>query len=450
MSISSLYDADTSPSFTLQLSDGSELIWKPYVSRLETVDGQRVPLSRIGHTYHDNQIFDEAFVISPDNPGRKFSNIKRIKIQLGLSCNYSCKYCLQSAERTITRCTRSLLEIENFVLKLKSAITDHAPDGADLIFEFWGGEPFLYWDTLKPLAESIRSVYKKANFIIITNGSLFTEERVDWLIDQNFQIGISHDGPGQHLRGPDPLDSPESLRLIKKLYTALAHKGQLAFSVVLTLNNYSFNDIINYLKEKLDTDDVDIVTEGFPLVLDDTSRHLSQTVSDDIYQNIRHAMRDELKNDDVVLQNKKMHMYLTNFYSFLITNKPALTSNLFCPATYLNVISIDLDGNILTCHNFNIDHDHKAGHIDDIDNVRVRNLLHWAHRPECRTCPVVLTCSGACPVIGDPGIRKLTCDNHFLFHAIIFAIAIYNITGHELVSIEGDQIRYPEISKFDY
>ena len=36
----------------------------------------------------------------------------------------------------------------------------------------------------------------------------------DSLDDMEFSVGISHDGPGQHVRGPDPLDDPEKRALI--------------------------------------------------------------------------------------------------------------------------------------------------------------------------------------------------------------------------------------------
>jgi hypothetical protein len=86
--------------------------------------------------------------------------------------------------------------------------------------EFWGGEPFVYWKTLKPLAEGVRTLYPKARFNIITNGSLFDQEKIDWLYNLGFGVGISHDGPAYEAgRGADPLLEPEQRRWIRYAYT---------------------------------------------------------------------------------------------------------------------------------------------------------------------------------------------------------------------------------------
>lgn len=42
-----------------------------------------------------NRQWEVAKVTSPENPLGKTKKIKTLKIQLGLSCNYSCEYCSQ-------------------------------------------------------------------------------------------------------------------------------------------------------------------------------------------------------------------------------------------------------------------------------------------------------------------------------------------------------------------
>jgi len=81
--------------------------------------------------------FGNATVVSIDQPGRK-SNIRTLKVSLGLSCNYECNYCSQ---RFVPHAESSNPgDIEPFVMQLTGALTE-APQR----IEFWGGEPFVYW-----------------------------------------------------------------------------------------------------------------------------------------------------------------------------------------------------------------------------------------------------------------------------------------------------------------
>ncbi|MFV1309892.1 radical SAM protein, partial [Klebsiella pneumoniae] len=127
-----------------------------------------------------------------------------IKIQLGLSCNFECEYCSQ---RFVPRAEETNPDyVDDFVNNMDSW---YKGDG-DAEFEFWGGEPFVYWKTFKPLAERIKDKYPNSKLSVITNGSLLDKEKNEWLDTLGFQVSISHDGPGQWVRGPDPLDDPES------------------------------------------------------------------------------------------------------------------------------------------------------------------------------------------------------------------------------------------------
>jgi uncharacterized protein len=46
---------------------------------------------------------------------------------------------------------------------------------------------------------------EKQKLSVITNGSILSDEIIDWLMMLDFAVAISHDGPGQSVRGPDPV-----------------------------------------------------------------------------------------------------------------------------------------------------------------------------------------------------------------------------------------------------
>jgi len=187
-------------------------------------DGQKVLL------HYDNQLstltwqdgtpvvpvqpgsFRDATVVSVNQPGRK-GQVRILKISLGLSCNYECSYCNQ---RFVPHADASNPDdIEPFIAQLTDALIE-PPER----IEFWGGEPLVYWKTLKPLAERLRDLYPDAQFSVITNGSLLDADKNEWFDRMGFSVGLSHDGPGQSTRGPDPLVDPEKYAAIMDLYAA--------------------------------------------------------------------------------------------------------------------------------------------------------------------------------------------------------------------------------------
>ena len=142
--------------------------------------------------------------VSCDHPVTKQRFAARsVKVQLGMACNYRCGYCRQEDCDSLHSGTPS--DVTPLVDSFKSWLPT---DDRGVRFDIRGGEPFVYWKTLKPFVEQARTVYPKCRIHISTNGSLLDREKADWLIRHHVHTSISHDGPGQWLRGDDPLDNP--------------------------------------------------------------------------------------------------------------------------------------------------------------------------------------------------------------------------------------------------
>jgi len=176
-----------------------------------------------------------ATKFSKYQPLHKSKNIELLKIQMGLGCNYTCDYCSQKfVERAEST---SHKDIDSFLHKLE---TLEFSEERGLKVEFWGGEPLVYWKTLKPLAEALREKLPYAKFSMITNGSILTDDIIDWLMMMDFSVSISHDGPGQSVRGPDPFDDPEKKKTILGFYRMMNRlKKGISFNSMLSKNNQS-------------------------------------------------------------------------------------------------------------------------------------------------------------------------------------------------------------------
>jgi His-Xaa-Ser system radical SAM maturase HxsB len=109
-------------------------------------------------------------------------------------CNHGCQYCHSSIvgmDRTDTD-----MSIETAERAVDLAFQTTSPG---LTIEFQGGEPMANWETLQHVVEYARQKNALANkalsFALVTNLSLMTEDKLDYLLDRKVQICTSLDGP---------------------------------------------------------------------------------------------------------------------------------------------------------------------------------------------------------------------------------------------------------------
>ena len=89
-----------------------------------------------------------------------------------------------------------------------------------------------------------------------------TPEIVEWLDALGATVGISHDGPGQSARGPDPLDNRLQRRHLLALYDRLLPQGRVSFNVVLTDTNHDLRAIADWFAAKLEGRARSLTVEG--------------------------------------------------------------------------------------------------------------------------------------------------------------------------------------------
>ena len=406
-------------------------------------DGQKVLL------HYDNQLstltwqdgtpvvpvqpgsFRDATVVSVNQPGRK-GQVRILKISLGLSCNYECSYCSQ---RFVPHAESSNpADIEPFVSQLMDAMIE-PPER----IEFWGGEPFVYWKTLKPLTERLRQLYPQASFNIITNGSLLDVEKNEWLDRMGFGVGLSHDGPGYHARGADPLDDPEKRAAIMDLYARLHPQGRISVNAMLHADNRSRAHVQAWLHERFGLD-VRIGEGSFIDPYDDGGLASTfQTPADHI--SFRAMAYKELRLGTAasfsIGQQKIM-----DFVQSIRTARPASALGQKCGMDKADNIAVDLHGNVLTCQNVSAAatapncQPHGIGHLSNLQAVKMRTSTHWSKRKDCASCPVLQLCKGSCMFL-EGKLWDAGCDAAYSDNVPFLAAAIEYLTGCIPYYIEG-------------
>lgn len=372
-----------------------------------------------------------AETVSPATPtGKRAPRI--LKISLGLSCNYECEYCSQ---RFVPRADETNPDdIENFLSGLDSWVTEK-PERV----EFWGGEPLVYIKTLRPLAEAIRAKWPDVKFVMITNGSILTKEINEWLDRLGFNIGLSHDGPGQHVRGPDPLADPEKKAAIIDLYRRLAPTGRMSINTMMNRHNTSRAAVQKFFIQLTGDPDVRIGEGGIVDAYDEGG--MATSLQPHEFAAYRNQAFAELRSG-TAKSFGNITDKVASFVNSLRTRRPLSSVGQRCGMDKSEAIAVDLRGNVLTCQNVSAvgvapnGNSHKIGHVSELDKVALTTATHHSHRDECPKCPVVQICQGACMFL-EGTLWERTCDNAYSDAIPILAAGIEFLTGMVPIHIKG-------------
>ena len=389
---------------------------------------------------HDFKNHKQPHKTSAETPAGK-KDIKTLKIQLGLSCNYSCEYCNQ---RFVPHADESNLKyIDKFLANLDLWLPE-APGE----IEFWGGEPLVYYKTLKPLATEIRKKYPKASFTMITNASLLTDEIIDWIEEMEFGIGMSHDGPGQNVRGPDPLENPEQKKLIMKLFARLFPKGKISFNSMVHRENLDRAKIQEFFENLLGKETMFNIGEGSFIDPYDEGGLANTLKGVEEHLAFRRVSMDALRTGRAN-RFTVTHERLTDWLDSWGNLRPSNMVGQKCGMDDESKIAVDLRGNVLTCQNVTTaatapnGNQHVIGHVSKLDEVKLNTATHWSFRDKCNNCPMLQVCKGSCMFLQGE-MFDVACDNAYSDHLPFFATAFEMATGALPIGVVGLGYDLPE------
>jgi uncharacterized protein len=415
------------------------------------LDDQRNPV--IKSTNRNNQIIDYTS-FSPDEPLRKSNYVNKLKIQLGLSCNYSCEYCSQRfVERTDET---NFNDVDHFMKLLDNLVFD---ERTGLKIEFWGGEPFVYWKTLKPLVEALKFKFaywnNKPRYSIITNGSILSDEIIEWLLDNMTSMAISHDGPGQHVRGPDPFDDHDQKARILKLYKTVRagtrNLRSMSFNSMINRSNPSRKAVREWFIELTGDHNISLGEGGFIDAYDEGGIGMSLLTKADHFEYRKLAFKEiyecpQEENFGWQTIVSKLNKFVSDVGNN--TSWQGLTQK--CGMDDANTIAVDLRGNVITCQNVSAasinenGHTHLGGNLTDMSAVEIKAATHWSKRNECSGCPVLHLCQGSC-MFASGEYWTHSCNNAYSDNISLFASAFEKLTGHIPVYIDAEHL--PDMRK---
>jgi uncharacterized protein len=401
--------------------------YNPHTSELTNEDGSPVISDS------SEALFETVRPISPHEPGRKSRAPSTLKIQLGLRCNYACSYCNQSGEVDAATVTRTA-DADEFLARLGGWL-----EGKPARIEFWGGEPFLYLAKLKRLVPALRARFPEAEFLIVTNGSLIDEEIIEFIERHDILIAVSHDGPGQHLRGPDPFDDPEKARWLAELWRRRP-RGRVMFTVVFTAANCDVGATYEWFARKLGDPNVALDTGGAVSVYGADTLKGSGRFTPQQYRLLHRSMVTAFENG-TAMRYAQLVEATREFVDSLDARRPSSALGQKCGMEREDQLAVDLSGQVMTCQNTGARGKHGIGSVADFEAIRLDTAWHWSHRECCNYCPVLQLCKGSCMYLEDD-LFAGSCENDYHYNVAVLAGVIKYVSGLELERIEGD-IRRP-------
>ncbi|MGE5343593.1 MAG: radical SAM protein [Candidatus Omnitrophota bacterium] len=137
---------------------------------------------------------------------KRTSNLRNLTFGVTHNCNLRCRYCGYGGNYQYNR-SHSKVSMKTATFKkafdwfFDQVNSPYRTTREDLIFSFYGGEPLLRFDEIMNACEYAdelnrkNPVHPKIRLMITTNGVLLNQERAQKLLDKNFLIDISLDGP---------------------------------------------------------------------------------------------------------------------------------------------------------------------------------------------------------------------------------------------------------------
>ena len=135
-----------------------------------------------------------AWTFTPPSEFSSMPEVYMFIIAITEQCNLRCTYCCYSGEyegnhihSSRTLCEGDIQAIYDFIAKTAKT--------KPIRISFYGGEPLVNYPLVQyAIQEGQQRWEDDVTFSVSTNGTLLTEERIDWLVNNGVELAISIDG----------------------------------------------------------------------------------------------------------------------------------------------------------------------------------------------------------------------------------------------------------------
>lgn len=178
--------------------------------------------------------------------------INDLVLQVTRDCNFRCRYCLYAGISDVERHHESIHMSWDIAKKSIDFLYDHAKDVEKLNISFYGGEPLLNFDLIRKSVKyaNERFFTKSIQYKMTINGSLITDQIIDFIIKNSFDVSISLDGPKE----------------IQNFHRKFIYNGHDTFDIVMRNVNKIKKQNLEYFNKHISFLPVFMHDEDFELV----------------------------------------------------------------------------------------------------------------------------------------------------------------------------------------
>jgi uncharacterized protein len=337
---------------------------------------------------------------APQLPEGSFP-LQRIVLNLTNQCNLACGYCYEYSEDKISKTAGKPKYMDQQVAESAIDMLLHESAARPSIHvTFFGGETLMNFPLLRSSVEYAKKrcgeAGKKVEFSLTTNGSLLTEQIVEFLSDNQIGVTVSIDGDKElndkmrvfhDGRGSYDIIVPKIRMLLKR-----HRSNSIGARVTLSAGVSHVRRIYDHLTQEVGFDSV-----GFS----------PATASPDrLYSIGRQTMGNVLEGfeelawqyRDFALQGRQ-HGF-TNATDTLKELHTGVNKAYPCGAG-LGLLGVGTSGDVSLCHRFVDSPVGKMGNVQNggVDHTAREEFLtthHIGARYDCHTCWARPTCAGGC------------------------------------------------------
>lgn len=321
---------------------------------------------------------------------------KRIFLILGDACNMNCVYCKAHLANK-----KNKIISKNVSPKVLSFLKNTIENEPTLI-NFYGGEPLLYFDTIKYIIDSLAIPVGNVIWSTMTNGRNITPKMVEYINKNHITVNFSWDGmKTSTLRGYDVLAN-EKLRdcilsiedlWINSTLTTLNYPLEIADAHRPYIEEYKHRHGRPYLIH------IGLATptkENDPLYAYDYER---------IYREVKEILYQYVFNGGLEHDENEMTSYdlIARTMLFKLKNK----------TEKIKIITMDMDinGNFFICP-------FSRKVVDTLDTLEsyMEKAILLSNKGKCKAnCPVAGVCDGGCPQLKGTALFSEGCKlrKHF-------------------------------------
>lgn len=322
--------------------------------------------------------------------------ISTVYLSLGGNCNFSCRYCMQHFGITKN------IETNNDFSKIKQFLLETKPKKIVL----WGGEPLLYWNKITNIVPFIREqLGRDVTINTITNGSLLTQDKVDFINEYNIGVGLSNDAfATKETRYTDVLQNEK----IFNLYKQIKSKG---INIVLSAKTQDLYKVWAYYDELFG----EFVNVGYDVLKNFSNDHELGNFDYAEFQKTLDKMKDGFVKS-VLEENFESREYLfferyVTMLNFALQNN---TENKLKCGVFETALNVDFDGNLYLCKNS----DSIVGNVNDVNKAKL-DFEKYKNVPSfCSGCKYMNVCDTCLCVLENEELKRESCKvNKMIYHS---------------------------------